>query len=426
VGLASASVGTAKGITTFIINPHFQASQSYSVNALIMPNVTGVLPSYACDPSVWNHLVGLELADPKYYKPAAVDILLGSDLFWSLLQDGRRCGPQEAPIRIRSTLGWLIARPVDGSSQQVIVNHAELDLNSTLQRFWEIEEVATTRLFPPEEQHAEKHFASTHIRLASGQYSVKLPWKSPRPTVGSSREIALRRLRQLEKRLSKNSDHNKEYTKFMREYRHRNHMSLIENHIVLTCGGPSYYVPHHFVLKNDSTTTKFRVVFDESASSSNGIFFNSSMLVGPTIQDSLVDILMRFRIHPVAFTADIANMYRQIEIDYADRDMQRILWRESPTDPIQEFRLNTVTYGTAAALFLATRTLQQVAMDEVSSFPMASAVALRDFYVDDLMSSTDTVESGLQVQSQLNSMMDRGGFNLRKWSSNCPELLNSL
>jgi hypothetical protein len=38
------------------------------------------------------------------------------------------------------------------------------------------------------------------------------------------------------------------------------------------------------------------------------------------------------------------------------------------------------------------------------------------------------MESGLQVQShsQLNSMMDRGGFSLRKWSSNCPELLNSL
>jgi hypothetical protein len=68
-----------------------------------MPTVAGVLPSYACDPSVWNHLGGLELADSEYFKPAAVDILLGSDLFWSLRQDGRRCGPKEAPIGIRST-----------------------------------------------------------------------------------------------------------------------------------------------------------------------------------------------------------------------------------------------------------------------------------------------------------------------------------
>jgi hypothetical protein len=146
----------------------------------------------------------------------------------------------------------------------VIVNHADFDLNSALQRFWEIAEVATTRLFTPEEQLAEEHFVFTHIRLASGQYLVKLPWRSPRPTVSSSREIALRRHRQLEKRLGNNPEHYKEYSIFMREYRNINHMSLIEEQIVLTCRVPSYYIPHHFVVKNDSTTTKFRVVFDSS------------------------------------------------------------------------------------------------------------------------------------------------------------------
>jgi hypothetical protein len=144
-----------------------------------------------------------------------------------------------------------------------------------------------------------------------------------------------------------------------------------------------------------------RVVFDGSASSSNGILLNSSMLIGPKIQDSLVDILMRFRVHPIAFTADIAKMYRQIEIDDKDRDMQWILWRESPSDPIQEFRLNTVTYGTTTAPYLATRTLQQLAKDEQSSFLMASKVSLRDFYVDDLMSGSATVESGKEIQNQL-------------------------
>jgi hypothetical protein len=426
VGLASASVGTAKGITTFVIKPHFQASQSYCVNALIMPTVTGVLPSYACDPSVWNHLGGLKLADPEYFKPATVDILLGSDLFWSLLQDGRRCGPIEAPIGIRSTLGWLIAGPVDAMSQHMAVNHADIDLNRTLQKFWEIEEIATTRIFTPEEQLAEQHFTSTHSRLTSGRYSVELPWKNPRPTIGSSRETALRRFKQLEKRLQTNPEYQQEYTKFMREYSDLNHMSPCSIDNVLNCKGPVYYIPHHFVLKSDSTTTKFRVVFDGSASSSNGISLNSSMLIGPTIQDSIVDILMRFRVHPITFTADIAKMYRQIEVDDKDRDMQRILWRESPSDPIQGFRLNTVTYGTAAAPYLATRTLQQLAKDKQSSFPMASEVFLRDFYVDDLMSGSATVESGKEIQNQLLQMIYKGRFSLRKWSSNCPDLINSL
>jgi hypothetical protein len=43
---------------------------------------------------------GLELADPEYFKPATVDILLGSDLFWSRLEGGvDRSKPQLASVQ---------------------------------------------------------------------------------------------------------------------------------------------------------------------------------------------------------------------------------------------------------------------------------------------------------------------------------------
>jgi len=98
---------------------------------------------------------------------------------------------------------------------------------------------------------------------------------------------------------------------------------------------PTYYVPHHFILKDESTTTKFRVVFDASSKTTSGVSLNDTMMVGPSLQDSLVDIHMRFRIHPIAFTADIAKMYRQIKVTGADADLQRILWRVSPSDLIK-------------------------------------------------------------------------------------------
>lgn len=69
-------------------------------------------------------------------------------------------------------------------------------------------------------------------------------------------------------------------------------------------------------------------------------------------------------------------MFRQILIDPTQRDLLRILWNDKENDTTLTYRMRTVTYGTASAPFLVTRTLKQLALDEASSFPLASEVAL--------------------------------------------------
>ena len=86
-----------------------------------------------------------------------------------------------------------------------------------------------------------------------------------------------------------------------------------------------YYQPHHCVFKEDSTTTKLRVVFDGSNKTKNQLSLNDCILIGPKIQDDIFHILCRFRIHQVVFTADIEKMYRQIAMNEPDRDYLRIL-----------------------------------------------------------------------------------------------------
>ncbi|XP_026331252.1 uncharacterized protein LOC113238634 [Hyposmocoma kahamanoa] len=109
-----------------------------------------------------------------------------------------------------------------------------------------------------------------------------------------------------------------------------------------------------------------------------------------------------------------------------DIPYQRILWRQSPKEKIEEYELTTVTYGTASAPYLATRTLQQLAIDEKDNFPKASQVTLHDFYVDDILSGAHDVNSAKQLQTDLINMLRTGGFNLRKWSSNNGELLDNI
>ena len=90
-------------------------------------------------------------------------------------------------------------------------------------------------------------------------------------------------------------------------------------------------------------------------------------------------------------------MYRQIKVNRTQQDLQRILWRTNASKPIQHFRLTTVTYGTASAPFLATRALRQIGEERKEDYPNASRVIMQDFYVDDLLTGTNTVEEARQL-----------------------------
>ena len=73
-------------------------------------------------------------------------------------------------------------------------------------------------------------------------------------------------------------------------------------------------------------------------------------MVGPSIQQDLFSPLVRFHSHRVALTADIDKMYRKIVSD-TSRDFRRVLWREDPNQPIQQFAMSRVIYGITSAAY---------------------------------------------------------------------------
>lgn len=72
---------------------------------------------------------------------------------------------------------------------------------------------------------------------------------------------------------------------------------------------------------------------------------------------------MRFRMGRIGLTADVKKMFRQAEIAPDQYDLQRIFWRESANEPIREYQLRVVTYGTKSASYLAVRAMQQCGTD---------------------------------------------------------------
>ncbi|GFY66414.1 integrase catalytic domain-containing protein [Trichonephila inaurata madagascariensis] len=65
-----------------------------------------------------------------------------------------------------------------------------------------------------------------------------------------------------------------------------------------------------------------------------------------------------------------------------------------------EYELNTVTYGTKSAPFLATRVIKQLCLDESDSFPLAAEITLSDIHMDDIVTGCQNIETAKILKNQ--------------------------
>ncbi|GFQ65402.1 DUF1758 domain-containing protein [Trichonephila clavata] len=176
----------------------------------------------------------------------------------------------------------------------------------------------------------------------------------------------------------------------------------------------SYFLPHHTVRRKDSITTKLRVVFDGSCKS-NSNSLNSVLGVGQILQPDIFTLLVRFRVNKIDFMADIKQMYRQLLINPDYQNLQKIVWRKSLDSNIKEYKLSTVTYGTASAPFLATRCLHQISLDFKPQNPELSNIIQNSLYMDDLMLEASSNREAIILIQALIEILDARGLHLRKW-----------
>jgi len=102
--------------------------------------------------------------------------------------------------------------------------------------------------------------------------------------------LAAKRLAQLERRFQKNKILHDRYVEFMRDYLDAGHMSPAIGSVQVP-ERPIVYLPTHGVVKEASTTTKLRAIFDASSKTSSGKSLNDVLRVGTTSQGSLKFLL---------------------------------------------------------------------------------------------------------------------------------------
>ncbi|GBM37038.1 hypothetical protein AVEN_31876-1 [Araneus ventricosus] len=389
---------------------------------LVVNKITDFIPNNVINVDV-DVSEFVSLADHGFNAPNKIDMLLGADIFYELLRPGQIYAQNSQLLLQNTVFGYVVSGSVDQVAEDRV--HCELilddDLNKTLKQFWEIESIDVECTGNTEASLCEDHFVRTHKRNKDGRYGVSMALSRDPSCLGNSKDMAVRQLNSLWKCLPKDSECLSLYTDFLREYEDLGNLErVVESNEPPT----QYYIPHHGVLRPNKLTTKLRVVFNASSPTTTGISLNEILMKGDVIED-VFQRISSFRRRKFAFTTDIQKMYWQILIDPDQQDLQRIVWKTGPKAEVSAYRLKTVTYGMSNAPFLDIRTLQQLAEDEKSRFPLASEVLLHDTYMDEIVSGAPDLVTACRLQSQLRDALQSCGKTLHKRSSNSPELLNS-
>lgn len=399
----------------------FNGDYQIDISCLVLPKVSSSIPNTFINPNILHIPTNIRLADPEYYVPAAIDILVGAEVFWNIIGANRIALGKNMPTLHDSKFGWILSGSLLHHQPSFhVCMHAE-NAHTDLTRFWELDSISPKHELTSEERECEKHFVATTYRNSDGRFVVSVPLKQPTTALGETYKMAKSRFLSLERRLARDTYFKGLYVDFMQEYIELGHMSESSCRSHTT---PTYFLPHHGVLKETSSTTKLRVVFDASAVSTSGKSFNDIQMVGPTLQDDLLSILLRFRQHKIVVSADIEKMFRQTLIMDKHRPLHNILWRADPRHKLKTYTLNTVTYGTASAPFLSTRCLIQLSK-ECTDTSVAFTIA-HDFYIDDYLSGGSSITETVNKCRKVINILQSAKYNLRKWQSNSREVLKAL
>ncbi|XP_059217443.1 uncharacterized protein LOC131994669 [Stomoxys calcitrans] len=401
-------------------------------SAIVVSGLNHLMPGVPTPVLDWSRLNRLELADPTFFKPGSIDMLLGSDVLPSIIKSGVQKNISGNLLAQNTEFGWLVSGPLKTRAVSVFASWITSPdtLNEDIRKFWEIEEVPVSKPVSEIDAWCEEFYRRTTTRLPDGKYMVRLPFQQDLPSemiLGSSRRAAMGQFLRMEKTLANSHALSSEYSKVLFEYLTLEHMELappVEIHE--NSRYSSFYLPHHAVIRPESASTKVRVVFNASKKSSTGVSLNDILCTGPTLQNDLMNVILRWRFYKYVFNGDIEKMYRQIYIHEDDRPFQKILFRKSSSEEIQDFYLKTVTFGVNCAPYLAIRTLLQLSEEGKATHPKAADILQHQIYVDDILSGGHTVTEARTYILELIDLLSSAGFPLKKMTANHPSILQHL
>lgn len=428
IGIGGISTNGSQHVVKFSFRPEKSGQPILSVTAAVLKKPTTYLARKLC---ISQGDIQISDSDSDGYYSSGIDVIFGCDILGQILTGYKvnlGVGGGGGPHALGTIFDFAVFGPVtscrDSAASSDIGKIAATTLVEAVERFWRTEEPPMSKIRDPADVDCENLYVSTTYRDKDGKYVVRLPLIPGHSRLGDSRQTALRRFSALEKRMARQSEYREKYIQFMAEYLALGHMAV--SNFNIHSEEEHYFLAHHGVFKKSGDTAKIRVVFDGSVQTNSGASLNDCLYSGERLQNDITQIILNFRRYRVVFTTDVKMMFRQTWINPADRKYQLLYWRSAPTEPLLVYELTTNTYGLKSSPFIAIRSLHQLADDGQAKYPRAARLLRSNSYVDDLNGGADSIQEALTLKTELTELMHTAGYELRKWSSNVPELLEGL
>ena len=271
-------------------------------------------------------------------EPAAASVTFDSCGRGTCSSIGAESGAQ-AP-QAMATAGWnpaaaLAKSTPGGPSTLATCRDPDDALLDRVKHFWDLEASGITS-----NEHTVHEAFKQSITHDGERYTVHLPWREMHPALPDGYHLSKKRLESTFRILKKSPDILKEYDTVIQD---QLKCGIVER-VVSTNDIPDkvHYLPHHPVIRQAKTTTKVRVVYDASAKTGSNPSLNECLHAGPSLLDSIPDILLCFRTNKVALVGDVEKAFLMVGITEADRDVLRFLWfddamAEAPTPVVLRF-----------------------------------------------------------------------------------------
>ena len=269
-----------------------------------------------------------------------------------------------------------------------------------------------------EEKEYESMKSNIIFNPARGRWLAKYPWIRDPKELQDNRRVAFAVLKATERKLKANREYADMYSKQMKDMLDRKAARKVTEEELRRYPGPKFYLAHHGVLKLESKSTLSRVVFNSSARF-YGLSPNDCLAKGPSLLIQLPGVLLRWRRGISAFIGDISKMYHSIDIPLRDQMTHLYLLRDCNENKSPEtLAITVVNMGDKPSAVIAQIAMRKTVEESIEVHPIASQTIIKDSYMDDILSSTDSDDESVAQMKAIDSILGAKGFKIKEWISN--------
>ena len=292
----------------------------------------------------------LEPIDSVEFRYADVDMILGQDVYeYICLLEYCQDKSQKSPFSVRLPIGWVLSGPLPASTGLISTclhcNIEDVSLVEQVKSWYELESYGTYKQVDArssDDKRANKFLEASTIHDGD-RYAVGMLWTEDHSQLPNNYYSALAQLKSLEKRLDKDTNLRALYAKNIQEDFDKGYVIKVNTHDCTNRSAREWYLPHHPVI-NPNKPGKVRRVLN-GAAKFHGSSLKKALLVGPDLLQNLLVVLMRFRQHQHAVSADIEGMFLQVGVLPIDQLSLRFLWREDPTTDVVTYQYTRHIFG---------------------------------------------------------------------------------